>query len=83
MRQRLDDWLAQWATAPDEELAEALRARGLPQADAAQRAALRGLYGQLLESGRPVQIRTFHSWFAALLRGAPVSVLQGLGLPTR
>lgn len=83
MRQRLDDWLAQWSEAPDEVLAEALRARGLPQADAASREALRGLYAALLHAGRPVQIRTFHSWFAALLRGAPVSVLQGLGLPTR
>jgi ATP-dependent helicase/nuclease subunit A len=83
MRQRLQDWLALWSTASDAELAEALRARGLPQTDAAARAALRGLYARLLESGRPVQIRTFHSWFAALLRGAPVSVLQDLGLPTR
>lgn len=83
MRQRLQEWLAQWSTASDAELAEALRARGLPQADAAMREALRGLYGSLLRSGRPVQIRTFHSWFAALLRGAPVSVLQQLGLPTR
>ena len=83
MRQRLQEWLAQWSTAPDAELAEALRARGLPQADAEARAALRGLYGALLQAGRPVQIRTFHSWFAALLRGAPVAVLQDLGLPTR
>jgi ATP-dependent helicase/nuclease subunit A len=83
MRQRLQDWLAQWSTASDAQLAEALHARGVPQADAATRTALRGLYATLLESGRPVQIRTFHSWFAALLRGAPVSVLQDLGLPTR
>ena len=32
-------------------------------------------------AGRPVQIRTFHSWFAALLRSAPLAVLQQLGLP--
>lgn len=83
MRQRLDEWLAQWSEAPDERLAQELRARGLPQADAATRDALRGLYGALLATGRPVQIRTFHSWFAALLRGAPVAVLQSLGLPTR
>jgi ATP-dependent helicase/nuclease subunit A len=83
MRQRLEEWLSQWSGADDATLSEALRARGLPQADAAACAALRGLYARLLEAGRPVQIRTFHSWFAALLRGAPVSVLQGLGLPTR
>ncbi|HSV55170.1 MAG TPA: 3'-5' exonuclease, partial [Burkholderiaceae bacterium] len=40
------------------------------------------LYQAVLDAGRPVQIRTFHSWFAALLRTAPVSVLQQLGLPT-
>jgi len=28
-----------------------------------------------------VQIRTFHSWFAALLRSAPMATLQQLGLP--
>lgn len=83
MRQRLHDWLLQWSAAPDEVLAKELHARGLPQADAATRAALKGLYAALLRSGRPVQIRTFHSWFAALMRGAPVSVLQALGLPTR
>lgn len=83
MRQRLQDWLAQWSGASDEVLARELAARGLPHADADTRAALRGLYARLLQSGRPVQIRTFHSWFAALLRGAPVSVLQSLGLPGR
>lgn len=83
MRQRLVEWLQQWSTASDEQLAQVLRDRGLAQPDAATVAALRGLYGQLLHAGRPVQIRTFHSWFSALLRGAPVSVLQALGLPTR
>lgn len=83
MRQRLQEWLAQWSTASDDELAAVLSARGLPQNDAATRDALRGLYAALLRSGRPVQIRTFHSWFAALLRGAPVAVLQSLGLPAR
>ena len=83
MRKRLAQWLEQWSRASDDDLARDLAARGLPQADAATRAALRGLHARLLQSGRPVQIRTFHSWFAALLRGAPVSVLQSLGLPTR
>jgi ATP-dependent helicase/nuclease subunit A len=83
MRQRLDDWLQKWAAASDEDLAQELRARGLPGADAERCRELRGLYARLLQAGRPVQIRTFHSWFAALLRGAPVSVLQAMGLPTR
>ena len=36
-----------------------------------------------LATGRPVQIRTFHSWFAALLRTAPLLTLERLGLPAR
>ena len=36
-----------------------------------------------LAGGRPVQIRTFHSWFAALLGSAPLGVLHHLGLPTQ
>jgi ATP-dependent helicase/nuclease subunit A len=42
---------------------------------------LSNLYRSILASGRSVQIRTFHSWFAALLRSAPVAVLQRLELP--
>jgi ATP-dependent helicase/nuclease subunit A len=42
---------------------------------------LRNLVPQLLHAGRPVQVRTFHSWFAALLRNAPLQVLHQLGLP--
>lgn len=83
MRQRLHEWLQQWSTGSDEQLTQMLRDRGVPRPDAALVDALRGLYAQLLHAGRPVQIRTFHSWFSALLRGAPVAVLQALGLPTR
>lgn len=82
MRQRLQEWLAHWSTADDATLRRELQARGLePSADNC--GALRGLYARMLRAGRPVQIRTFHSWFASLLRGAPVAVLQELGLPTR
>ena len=80
MRQRLHEWMSLWAGCPDEKLDEALIARGLP-ADAATREQLRGQYERLLAAGRPVQIRTFHSWFAALLRNAPLAVLQQLRLP--
>ena len=44
---------------------------------------LRALYGQVLRAGRPVQIRTFHGWFAALLRHAPLAVMEELGLPAQ
>ncbi|MCX7279116.1 MAG: UvrD-helicase domain-containing protein [Burkholderiales bacterium] len=82
MRQRLNDWLVEFAQASPEKLASELQARGAPAAQLqVQAAALKQLYPQLLASARPVQIRTFHSWFAALLRTAPLAVLQDLGLP--
>jgi ATP-dependent helicase/nuclease subunit A len=81
MRKRLREWLAQFAKCDAKELREALVMRGLAQPSAEQVEALRGLYAGMLAGGRPVQIRTFHSWFAALLRNAPLSVLEQLHLP--
>jgi len=82
MRQRLQDWLRDFAALDDERSARELVLRGMVPEQAAARAAdLRGLRARLLAAGRPVQIRTFHSWFASLLRGAPLAVLQELGLP--
>lgn len=82
MRQRLQEWLREFAGHDNERLAKELVLRGLaPDAARARAADLRGLHARLLADGRPVQIRTFHSWFAALLRSAPLSVLQDLGLP--
>ena len=84
MRQRLQQWLLEFAHATDAELRQELLDRGFQtQPSAADIAALRGLHLQLLQGGRPVQIRTFHSWFAALLRSAPMAVLKDLGLPTQ
>jgi ATP-dependent helicase/nuclease subunit A len=87
MRQRLQEWLEQFATADDATLAQELINRGISSQIALQpnnnvRKQLSNLYQSLLESGRSVQIRTFHSWFAALLRSAPLAVLEQLGLPT-
>jgi ATP-dependent helicase/nuclease subunit A len=45
------------------------------------RQSLRGLRGVMLESLQPLQIRTFHSWFAQLTRAAPIGVRHALGLP--
>ncbi len=82
MRQRLMQWLADFACADDASLLGELQARGLDPASAPQLVqSLRQLQDLLLAQGRGVQIRTFHSWFAALLRTAPLSVLQELGLP--
>jgi ATP-dependent helicase/nuclease subunit A len=83
MRKRLQDWLAEWSQAAPEQLAEQLALRGLPGADVATCEALKHLYASSLTAPRPVQVRTFHSWFAALLAGAPMSLLEQLGLPAR
>ncbi|ART59592.1 DNA helicase UvrD [Acidovorax carolinensis] len=82
MRQRLQEWLEAFADAPLDDLTRELVARGIsPQRALDKREALQNLYRQMLASGRPVQIRTFHSWFAALLGTAPLALLQAQGLP--
>jgi ATP-dependent helicase/nuclease subunit A len=84
MRQRLQEWLLHFAHQSDAELRQELINRGLThEPTPAQLQTLRGLHAALLMAGRPVQIRTFHSWFAALLRSAPLQALADLGLPTQ
>ena len=88
MRERLYRWLQDFAGASDAVLERELRSRGIavsadPAIARAMRQRLAGLYAAVLACGRPVQIRTFHSWFAALLRAAPFSILQQLELPLR
>ncbi|MBU3739478.1 MAG: hypothetical protein FGM55_11050, partial [Rhodoferax sp.] len=86
MRARLQQWLQSYSGAPEELLRQELRVRGIgddlgPQALSDKARLLSNLYRLLLEDGRQVQIRTFHSWFATLLRTAPLSLLEQLGLP--
>ena len=98
MRERLYEWLEQFAHADDDTLRQELLVRGVdsrlldrtfdrnidknsPSGNKDIRLLLSNLYQRVLANGRPVQIRTFHSWFAALLRSAPLSTLQQLGLP--
>ena len=82
MRQRLQEWLEAFADAPLDDLTRELISRGISSQRALdKREALQNLYRQMLASGRPVQIRTFHSWFAALLGTAPLALLQAQGLP--
>ncbi|MES2938043.1 MAG: UvrD-helicase domain-containing protein [Pseudomonadota bacterium] len=83
MRQRLHEWLAAWSAVEPEQLAGELRARGVAAPTPELQQTLKDLYAALLGSGRPVQIRTFHSWFAALLSSAPLAVLEHLGLPAQ
>jgi ATP-dependent helicase/nuclease subunit A len=88
MRQRLQEWLEEFAQADDAKLAQELMHRGVASQIALQpngilREQLSNLYQNVLASNRSVQIRTFHSWFAALLRSAPMAALEQLGLPTQ
>ncbi len=85
MRQRLQEWLAAFAAEqdPQRRISE-LVSRGIGPIPASNgHEALHNLYRQVLAADRAVPIRTFHSWFAALLRTAPLAVLQQLGLPGR
>ena len=84
MRQRLYEWLHTFSTADDATLRAELRMRGLAQeVDVAQIERLRGLHRSLMLAERPVQVRTFHGWFATLVRNAPLGELVRLGLPAQ
>jgi ATP-dependent helicase/nuclease subunit A len=83
MRERLNDWLAEFSDvrATHAERVQALRDRGMNEADAQRLApALGQLRARVLASGRVVQVRTFHAWFAQLMRMAPLEVLVEHGL---
>ncbi|NMM13020.1 MAG: UvrD-helicase domain-containing protein [Rhodoferax sp.] len=86
MRERLYKWLADFAAADPATLVKELRDRGVLIQNDLQPPSilpeqLSNLYQSILASGRQVQVRTFHSWFAALLRTAPLAVLQQMALP--
>ncbi len=88
MRQRLQEWLNEYAGADDATLEKALLDRGISSKIGLQPKQillkqLSNLKQSLLDSHRTVQIRTFHSWFAALLRSAPLAVLEQLNLPAQ
>ena len=81
MRARLAEWLAEFASCSDTRRVEGLLERGLTEGEARKLApSLAGLHEQVLRSGRPVEIRTFHAWFSQLLRAAPLDLLAELGL---
>ncbi len=83
MRERLNDWLVAFSEqrANDEQRREALQARGMSPEQAKTLAPRLGqLHAQLLQSGRPPQIYTFHRWFFQLLRAAPLELLGELQL---
>ena len=86
MRERLTQWLQDFSQASPEQLAHELEIRGVTSQIGQQPLSnllkqLSNLYQTVLDTGRPVQLRTFHGWFAGLLRNAPLAVLQRMGLP--
>ena len=83
MRDRLNEWLREFASAQTSDAArvDALVQRGVAPADARSLAPqLAGLHESVLRAGRPVQVSTFHAWFAQLLRSAPLELLNELGM---
>ena len=83
MRGRVAALLQEWAQHDDATLRQELLARGLSEAELTPELLRRasGLHADIL-AGRGVGIRTFHGWFASLLRMAPLSLMQSLGLPS-
>lgn len=81
MRERLQQWLREFALAAPDKRREALLQRGCTEAEAeALQDPLGALYPRLLAAGRDAEIRTFHGWFGQLLRAAPIAALEPLGL---
>ena len=81
MRQRLLELLQEWSTQTEAEVTTSLHQRGIDNVSPELLARARGLHSTLLESERSLQVRTFHSWFAQLLRHAPLEAYRALQLP--
>lgn len=74
MRERLLLLLRDLALQPEAEIRTLLLERGLPPQEIAQAIpAARGLYERVLSSPQALSIDTFHSWFAKLIRIAPLA----------
>jgi len=83
MRERLDKWLADFSAprSSHEQRVRELVERGVDRARAEALAPELGtLQSRVLAAGRPVEIRTFHGWFAQLMRSAPLALLDRLGV---
>jgi ATP-dependent helicase/nuclease subunit A len=73
MRERLMHLLHDMALAPDKDVLALLEERGLGQEEAVTLLPLaRSLYQRVLCSSQALSIDTFHSWFAKLVRIAPL-----------
>ncbi len=81
MRTRLSSWLRECATLTSAQAAERLVQFGMSPAQAQQQSsALIGLHERVLDSGRSVELRTMHAWYAQLLAAAPLDMLADMGL---
>jgi ATP-dependent helicase/nuclease subunit A len=84
MRERLAQWLRDFANCSEAERIEALVQRGASAAQArVLEPALAALHERVLLDGRAVEVRTFHAWFSQLLRAAPFELMDELGLQPR
>ena len=82
MRERLREWLDELSAAPADHQIEQLLLRGVSPQDAPRmQQALVALQTQWLSGGQGVGLYTIHSWFAQLVKAAPLEVLAELGLP--
>ena len=74
MRDRLIQLLRELALAPDDTVRTLLRERGIDPSELnALMPVARGLYEKVLASPQALSIDTFHSWFAKLIRLAPLA----------
>ena len=81
MRTRLSSWLRECSLLTPAQAAARLVEFGLSEPQAQRRSAeLIGLHEQVLASGRSVEVRTMHAWYAQLLAAAPLDLLADLGL---
>ena len=81
MRTRLSAWLRDCSTLTPTQATARLVQFGIDEAQAQERAAdLIGLHERVLASGRSVEVRTMHAWYAQLLAAAPFDLLADLGL---
>ncbi|MFP5399996.1 MAG: UvrD-helicase domain-containing protein [Gammaproteobacteria bacterium] len=81
MRERLHAVLRELADAAPERRVELLVERGMsPAAARAAEPDAATLLDRVLAGGRDVELRTFHAWFAQLLRAAPLDLLRDIGL---
>lgn len=82
MRERLHQWLSDFAAMDDDGRAHELRIRGVPAHKLSELAPRLGqLHRAWLEDGRGVEVHTIHGWFSRLVKAAPLDVLAELSLP--